>query len=199
MRKKIRFFQSVHFKIAMVFVLLLLISVEIIGAIFIRELEKNTVSAFEESMGANVEQLASSLSLELAADDDGDGTLKRIINDFSKRDVFEVRVVDDKGIVRATSDANQQGVIGKKNDLTVLNDFTEKQLEQRDPVTHKRVYINVQPIKSATGDAIIGVLYVKSDIEARYETINETMIILFSAGIRFKTSVTSSFKKVAII
>ncbi len=183
MRKKIRFFQSVHFKIAMVFVLLLLISVEIIGAIFIRELEKNNISAFKESMNANVEQLASNLSAELSSsDDEDDDTLKRAVNEFSKKDVFEVRVVDDKAIVRATSDANKQSDIGKKNDILELNDFTEKRKEIKDTATNKRVYINVQQIKSPTGDAVIGALYVKSDIESRYKDVNDTALIFFSAS-----------------
>ena len=184
MRKRIRFFQSVHFKIAMVFVLLLLISVEIIGAIFIRELEKNTISAYEEATTVNVEQFAANLSVVLTqSEDEGDGNLKRTANDFSRRDIFEVRIVDDKGIVRATSDANQQGLIGKKNDLVVLNEFTEKRLEQIDPVTNKRVYINVQPIKSSVGDAVIGALYVKSDIESKYEDISATILMFFSASL----------------
>ncbi|WP_314060524.1 cell wall metabolism sensor histidine kinase WalK [uncultured Vagococcus sp.] len=183
MRKKIRFFQSVHFKIAMVFVLLLLISVEIIGAIFIRELEKNNISAFKDSMNANVEQLASNLSAELSSSDDvDDATLKRAVNEFSKKDVFEVRVVDDKAIVRATSDANRQSDIGKKNDIPELNDFTEKRKEIKDVTTNKRVYINVQQIKSPTGDAVIGALYVKSDIESRYKDVNDTALIFFSAS-----------------
>lgn len=183
MRKKIRFFQSVHFKIAMVFVLLLLISVEIIGAIFIRELEKNNISAFKDSMNANVEQLASNLSAELSSsEDEADVTLKRAVNEFSKKDVFEVRVVDDKAIVRATSDANRQSDIGRKNDIPELNDFTEKRKEIIDATTNKRVYINVQQIKSPTGDAVIGALYVKSDIESRYKDVNDTALIFFSAS-----------------
>ena len=183
MRKKIHFFQSVHFKIAMVFVLLLLISVEIIGAIFIRELEKNTITSFEDTMNAQVELLASNLSTELiSVGDDGDITLKRTVNEFSKRDVFEVRVVDDKGIVRATSDANQQNMVGKKNDIAALNDFTEKRKEQNDPATNRRVYINVQQIRSPAGDAVIGGLYVKSDIESKYNEVSNTTLLFFSAS-----------------
>ncbi|WEG73563.1 cell wall metabolism sensor histidine kinase WalK [Vagococcus intermedius] len=184
MRKKISFFQSVHFKIAMVFVLLLLISVEIIGAIFIRELEKNTLTTFKETMNVQVESLASNLSTELiAGDEEGDAVLKRTVNEFSKRDVYEVRVVDDKGIVRASSDANNQNIIGKKNDIAALNDFTEKRQEQKDSETKQRVYINVQQIRSPAGDAVIGGVYVKSDIESKYGEINNTTLLFFSASV----------------
>ncbi|QIL45769.1 cell wall metabolism sensor histidine kinase WalK [Vagococcus coleopterorum] len=183
MGKKIKFFQSVHFKIAMVFVLLLLISVEIIGAIFIRELEKNTITSFEDTMNSQVELLAANLSGELSANEaESDAALKRMVISFAKNDIFEVRVVDDKGIVRATSDVNQQSVIGQKNDIAALNDFTEKRHEEEDKDSGRRVYINVQQIKSQTGDAVIGGLYVKSDIESRYNEVSDTAMIFFTAS-----------------
>lgn len=183
MEKKIKFFQSVHFKIAMVFVLLLLISVEIIGAIFIRELEKNTVTTFEETTNAQVELLASNLSTELTTKTrDDDMSLKRMVISFAKNDISEVRVVDDKGIVRATSDVNQQNSVGKKNNISELNDFMEKRHEIKDKETGRRVYINVQPIKSATGDTVIGAIYVKSDIESRYNEVSSTAVIFFTAS-----------------
>lgn len=183
MEKKIKFFQSVHFKIAMVFVLLLLISVQIIGAIFIRELEKNTVTTFEETTNAQVELLASNLSTELTTKTrDDDMSLKRMVISFAKNDISEVRVVDDKGIVRATSDVNQQNSVGKKNNISELNDFMEKRHEIKDKETGRRVYINVQPIKSATGDTVIGAIYVKSDIESRYNEVSSTAVIFFTAS-----------------
>ena len=47
MEKKVRFYRSVNFKIAFSFILILLISIEIIGAYFIRGLEKSTSSIVE--------------------------------------------------------------------------------------------------------------------------------------------------------
>ncbi len=53
----------------------------------------------------------------------------------------------------------------------------------------KRVNINVQPILSPTGDAVIGALYVKSNIEQKYSEINNTAVIflycLTNCGIYF--------------
>lgn len=151
----------------MVFVLLLVISVEIIGAIFIRELENTTINTFQINMNSQVEQLASNLSNELTSDTDDpdDLNLKRIISEFAKNDILEVRVVDDKGIVRATSEVTKQSDVGKKNDYNSLNDFSEKRTEITDPNTGERVYINVQQVKSTTGNAVIGAVYVKSNIE----------------------------------
>lgn len=183
MRKKIKFFQSVHFKIAMVFALLLLISVEIIGAIFIRELENSTLDTFKSNVDVQVEQLASSLSSELVTgkENQDDSNLKRLVNEFARNDILEVRVVDDKGIVRATSEVTKQNDVGKKNDGS-LNDFSDKGIEQKDSETGKRVYQKNQQINSSTGNAVIGAVYVKANIEGKYEEVNDITIIFFTAS-----------------
>ena len=50
MKKKVHFFQSVNFKIALSFILLLLIAIQIIGGYFIRKLEATTISDFKKNM-----------------------------------------------------------------------------------------------------------------------------------------------------
>ena len=75
-------------------------------------------------------------------------------------DIIEIRVVDEKGIIRATTEVSEQGSVGKKNDYVDMNDFTTKRYVALDD-DGKRVNINIQPILSPTGDAVIGALYVK--------------------------------------
>lgn len=182
--KRIRFFSSVHFKIALVFVLLLMISVEIIGAIFIRELEASTIHTFESNMTTQVETLATNLGSEMSQrnDEPKEQNTKQILSEFSKSDVLEARLVDDKGIVIATSDPNLQGDIGKKNDYELFNTFSQKKEERKDPQTGKRVFVNIEQIYSPTGDAVIGFLYVKSDIESKYQQVSDITLIFFYAS-----------------
>lgn len=182
--KRIRFFSSVHFKIALVFVLLLMISVEIIGAIFIRELEASTIHTFESNMTTQVETLATNLGSEMSQrnDEPKEQNTKQILSEFSKSDVLEARLVDDKGIVIATSDPNLQGDIGKKNDYELFNAFSQKKEERKDPQTGKRVFVNIEQIYSPTGDAVIGFLYVKSDIESKYQQVSDITLIFFYAS-----------------
>ena len=47
MNKKTRFYQSINFKIALVFALLLMITLEIVGVIFVRQLEQQNLSQFK--------------------------------------------------------------------------------------------------------------------------------------------------------
>lgn len=185
MKKKVHFFQSLNFKIALSFILLLLIAIEIIGGYFIRELEATTVTDFKKSVDLQVVQLANTLSTQMSTKDsdraDIDVALKKTLSDFSSTDIIEARIVDDKGIVRATNDLNQQSIIGKKNDYRDLNDLSSKKYAAMD--NDKRVYINVQPIQSQTGETVIGVLYVKSNLESKYQEITNTASIFFTASI----------------
>lgn len=181
MNKRIRFYQSVHFKIGSTFCLLLLVSIEIIGAVFIRQLERSTITSFQETVNHQVEGVASNLSAEMAKPDSTEKyeTIKNVLSDFAKSDVIEARVVDEKGIIMATTKSSLQNSVGNRNDYTILNDLTKKREEQRDSETGKRVYINVQPITSPTGDAVIGGLYYKTDIESKYTEIRNIVTMFF--------------------
>ncbi|MGX7132732.1 MULTISPECIES: cell wall metabolism sensor histidine kinase WalK [Enterococcus] len=186
MKKKVRFFQSVNFKIALAFILILLISIEIIGAYFIRGLENSTIDNFTKNMNQQVSSLAGTVGSELSKKDASDttvadATIQRILDNTMSSDMIEMRVVDEKGIVRATTNAADKSTIGKKNDYQDTTDFTAKRAI--DEATGKRVYIIVQPIQSPTGDAAIGVLYVKSDIEKKYQEIYDTALIFVTASL----------------
>ena len=97
--------------------------------------------------------------------------------------MIEMRVVDEKGIVLATTDVSGKSAIGKKNDYQELDDFTIKSMKVADKDTHSRVLINVHPIQSMTGDTVLGALYVKSDIEDQYQQIKNIAVIFVTASL----------------
>ncbi|MGX7205162.1 cell wall metabolism sensor histidine kinase WalK [Enterococcus pingfangensis] len=185
MEKRVRFYRSVNFKIAFSFILILLISIEIIGAYFIRGLETSTINNFTKDMNQRVSLLSTTLGTAMAEDSANEGTqLQRILENNTAADITEMWVVDDKGIVIATNDVGQKdSIIGKKNEYSDIDDFSIKQYVTLDD-NNKRVCINVQPIQSPTGDsAVIGALYVKSDIEQKYTEISNTALIFFTASL----------------
>ena len=187
MRERVRFFQSVNFKIALTFILILLISIEIIGAYFIRGLEKSIVDNFTKGMDTQVAALANTLSSELDRDQADDETIQaniqRLLDNSSTSEMIEMRVVDEKGIVLATTDVSGKSAIGKKNDYQELDDFTIKSMKVADKDTRSRVLINVHPIQSMTGDTVLGALYVKSDIEDQYQQIKNIAVIFVTASL----------------
>ena len=129
--------------------------------------------------------LSTTLGSTMAEDSENEADqLQRLLENNSAADIKEMWVVDDKGIVLATNDVGQKdSIVGKRNEYSDIDDFSMKQYVTLDD-NNKRVYINVQPIQSPTGDsAVIGALYVKSDIEQKYSEIGNTALIFFTASL----------------
>ena len=117
-----------NFKIALTFILILLISIQIIGAYFIRELEKTTIDAFKRDMEARASTLVVTLGSELSRMDAEDSldwdamnsSLNRILSSTNSSEILEMRVVDEQGIIRATTNINDRGSVGEKTITEIM-------------------------------------------------------------------------------
>ncbi|EAC5437441.1 cell wall metabolism sensor histidine kinase WalK, partial [Listeria monocytogenes] len=178
MKNKVRFFQSVNFKIALTFILILLIAIQIIGAYFIRELERTTVDAFKRDMEARASTLVVTLGSELSRMDNDDGldwdsmnaSLNRILTSTNSSEILEMRVVDEQGIIRATTNINDRGSVGEKNDYRDYD--TNRSEVLYDESSGQRVFNIVQSIQSPTGDTVLGTLYLRSNLESKYNEVS---------------------------
>ncbi|WEZ08855.1 cell wall metabolism sensor histidine kinase WalK [Priestia flexa] len=131
--KKVRFFQSIHLKFVLIYVLLILIAMQIIGVYFVRQLEKELVNNFTNSLTERVGLLAYNIEQELEKTrNDTSPTLEEdlevVLRDFasmqgiSSKDILEVRVIDPNRRIIGTSNPNPEQIVGKKiNDLAVTN------------------------------------------------------------------------------
>ncbi|MFZ7151025.1 cell wall metabolism sensor histidine kinase WalK [Enterococcus gallinarum] len=189
MKNKVRFFRSVNFKIALTFILILLISIQIIGAYFIRELEKTTIDAFKRDMEARASTLVVTLGSELSRMDAEDSldwdamnsSLNRILSSTNSSEILEMRVVDEQGIIRATTNINDRGSVGEKNDYRDYD--TNRSEVLYDESTGQRVYNIVQSIQSPTGDTVLGTLYLRSNLEQKYSEVSDTAVIFVTASL----------------
>ncbi|MCM3736306.1 cell wall metabolism sensor histidine kinase WalK [Bacillus cytotoxicus] len=158
--KKVGFFQSIHLKFVLIYMLLILIAMQIIGVYFVRELEKNLVKSFKESLTQRTNLLAYNLKQEFAKEREKtkdptlEEALKTSIEDFAsdrKADIQEVRIIDENSRVLATSHQYNQGIVGKKTtDLLVKRALVQdKPVEKMeiDRNTGKRVQVVATPIK----------------------------------------------------
>lgn len=50
MNSKIKFYQTIHFKIALVFALMLMLTLEVVGAVFVRQLEQENLNTFKQQI-----------------------------------------------------------------------------------------------------------------------------------------------------
>ena len=189
MNKKIKWFQSIHFKIPMLFIFLLLVSLQIIGAYFIRQLETELINNFDNQMSLNIRFLENSLT-PILEDEDQDTTeslIQNILRDYIGGDFLEIQVVDDQGYILGTNDQTRQAVVGlKSTDRDVQQALlleSNRKYQYLDEDKNSRVLKNVSPIFSSSNSGeIIGVVMMESNIETVYSLIRDVVTIFLNAS-----------------
>ena len=191
--KKVGFFQSIHLKFVLIYMLLILMAMQIIGVYFVRELEKNLVKSFKESLTQRTNLLAYNLKQEFAKERDKakdptlEEALKTSIEDFAsdrKADIQEVRVIDESSRVLATSHQYNQGIVGKKTtDLLVKRALVQgKSVEKMeiDRDTGNRVQVVATPIKVDNNNkpCVIYIVASMEDVYQQMKLINQ----IFATG-----------------
>ncbi|KIS03398.1 cell wall metabolism sensor histidine kinase WalK [Paucilactobacillus wasatchensis] len=190
MNSKIKFFQSIHFKIALVFALMLLITLEVVGAVFVRQLEHQNLSTFEQQVELP-SYVDNSLSDQLvrSSTTKTNAKIRDILSDVNNANISEIRVIDNKGVVRGSSDTNDQTIVGQKTtDENVKNaiynnrSYTENTY---DDTNHNRYYVSVVPLLNSSGSSnnVVGVLYMRASLEGVYANINSITLIYLSASL----------------
>ena len=138
MNSKIKFYQTIHFKIALVFALMLMLTLEVVGAVFVRQLEQENLNTFKQQIELPT-YVDSSLAKQLSRTNEkaANRQIKQILSEVKNNNISEIRVVDAKGIVRGTSNASNQDVVGQrttdeavKNTLLNNRSHTEKHIRQ---------------------------------------------------------------------
>ncbi|CAM3112056.1 cell wall metabolism sensor histidine kinase WalK [Lactiplantibacillus plajomi] len=190
--KRRNFFKSINFKIALVFALLLLITLEIVGAIFVRQLESTNIRQFKSTVqiptyvdNSLAEQLASNKTTK------ANNQIKTILSNYNYNNIDEIRVIDSKGTIRGTNDVNDQGIVGQKTtDRNVKNAIYNNRSYTKntyDTQNNGRYYISIVPLytSSSTGNnsQLVGVLYVRANMKSVYSTINTIMGIFVVASL----------------
>jgi two-component system sensor histidine kinase VicK len=190
MNKKIRLVHSIHFKIPMLFILLLLVSLQLIGAYFIRELETKMISNFDSQMSLNAGFLEKTLQPILMADDTEklEESVQTILSDFTGSNILETQVMDEQGYILGINDQTLQTLIGTKStdrdvqQVILLDAPSSYQYVKED--TNSRVLKNISPIYSTDNTGtLIGVLVMESNIESVYSQMSQTVGIFLNASV----------------
>lgn len=192
MKKKIGFFQSIDFKIVFVFIVLLLVALELIGAYFVKQLETKLTDNFQEERRLQVGFLDNALQ-PLLKDDENlnmnmDEEISRLLTDFSGNGVLEAQVINPKNHIIGTSDSTNQSIVGKNsNDRDVQQALllSSKITNQyKDQVTNDRIWKLVSPIIADDGsNKVLGVISLKTNIETVYQQIEEITLIFLNASL----------------
>lgn len=174
-------FNSINTKIAVVFMLLLLATIEIIGAYFTRQLEQNSVNSFQSSIqipNIITNQLASQL---LKDNRNTNENLNQLVNDYNNNAISEIIVVDNKGIIRAVSNLNDKNKIGQR-----ATNVKVKQATAGRPVTqivndHGNYMVQITPLM-ANGTSV-GAIYVKASMQGVFNNLKQISLMFLTASV----------------
>ncbi|MCT4396026.1 cell wall metabolism sensor histidine kinase WalK [Periweissella beninensis] len=189
MQRIFRSFQSIHFKIALVFALMLLVTLELVGAFFVHQLEQQTRKTFSTQI-----QLQSYVNqslgeqLMLSNQSKANRKIHTILTDVNNQNITEIRVIDVKGTIRGTSDVNNQQIIGQKTtDNNVKNALSQRSYEKENVEVQNgdRYEVTTTPVVTVQGNhnAIVGVIVVRANMESVYKSINNITGIYIYASI----------------
>ena len=181
---KVNFFKSIHVKLVLIYILLIMLALQIIGIYFSQALERNLKQNFQESINQRVDLMQYSIREEILKERDDsmptlEESLKPIVKEFSTGDILEIRVLDNRQRILATSEANNQYLIGQRSNTDTVRRAISAEMFidmiSLDEKTRNRVWELATPIRNGPSqdDEIIGVLYIISDIETVFRQMSE--------------------------
>ncbi|MGO1988037.1 cell wall metabolism sensor histidine kinase WalK [Mammaliicoccus vitulinus] len=173
-------FQSLHIKLVVIYVLLIIIGMQIIGLYFTNSLEKELTRNFKTNIEQHVKQINYNIKKTYNSEDPNRNFQKEIqgiLDDYANRtEIDEIRFIDQDQIIVATSKATNQNTVNQKvNDSSVqkalsLGKSNDKIVLKNDSSDRNRVWIKNKPVKYE--GEVVGDIYVESDIDSVYEQLN---------------------------
>ncbi len=185
--RKVGFFNSIHVKFVLIYVMLILLALQIIGLNFSKGLEqtlkKNFTTSIEDRINLVEFSVREEMLKERPSDDPSlESSLRTVLTGFSSEDINEVLVIDSKYRILASSVLDhQKTLVGRKSteDIVkraVISETASPQVIKYNKKTNSRVLIRAFPIMN--GSEVIGALYVESNIEKVFKQIDQINRIL---------------------
>ena len=222
---KKRYFSSIRVKFVIVYVLVNIISLQLIGLFFTTQLRTTNINTFEQNIMEQEkilnyhirEELDKDKSNSLTESDndtkstDTKSSITKLVSEFNIQKLLLVSVIDkDSKIVASSSKNGNDDYLSKRSFdpqvSQVLKTGESAKKIQTNPDTNRRVWLYVSPIKK--DNEVVGVVSLMADIESVYQdlvgitkifTVGTILSILITTIIGFVASktVTSSIEKMS--
>ena len=222
---KKRYFSSIRVKFVIVYVLVNIISLQLIGLFFTTQLRTTNINTFEQNIMEQEKILNYHIREELdkdksnsltESDNDNKSTdtkssITKLVSEFNIQKLLLVSVIDkDSKIVASSSKNGNDDYLSKRSFdpqvSQVLKTGESAKKIQTNPDTNRRVWLYVSPIKK--DNEVVGVVSLMADIESVYQdlvgitkifTVGTILSILITTIIGFVASktVTSSIEKMS--
>lgn len=194
--KKIRFYQAINAKIVFIIVMVIIFALQLIGANFITQTERQLVNNFTENQQLQMNFLENSvlpfleMHEEIVETPEGIeplNELETLIADFSGTAITGIVAVDNDFVVLANSDNTQQLAVGKLlSDDDIRSAILQGSSTARqiiNPAVNARRWRMIEPVYSTTSpQTVVGAIIMESNIEAIYTQVTEITIIFLRAS-----------------
>lgn len=182
---KVSFFKSIHVKFVLIYILLILLAMQIIGLYFAQQLEETLIDNFKSSIEDRMNIVEFSVREELIkerTDEDltAEQSLRSVLNGFKSDDIDEIRVIDSRYRILASSAVENQSLVGQRSTSdVVMQSIVGETPYDRNYVNGQaeRIWVRTQPIM-AEGGEVLGTLYMEADIENVYNQMDDINSIL---------------------
>ena len=190
-QRPFRFFQSIYFKIPLLFVFILVITFQFIGVIFIDQLETQTVDNFKVQINTQADFLANNITPILSNSDQESQSvlnqLRQTLETFSSTAPARLEVINNAQTIIATNQGLDQSSIGNQTTdadaRNVLLYQTELRSEYSDPETDAPIYKLIKPIFGTTQTTLLGVLVIEANMEQIYSQNNNIIDLFLQSSI----------------
>ena len=190
-QRPFRFFQSIYFKIPLLFVFILVITFQFIGVIFIDQLETQTVDNFKVQINTQADFLANNITPILSNSDQESQSvlnqLRQTLETFSSTAPARLEVINNAQTIIATNQGLDQSSIGNQTTdadaRNVLLYQNELRSEYTDPETDAPIYKLIKPIFGTTQTTLLGVLVIEANMEQIYSQNNNIIDLFLQSSI----------------
>lgn len=196
---KRRIFTSIRGKFVIVYVLVNIISLQLIGLYFTTQLKSKDIDSFQQNiieqekiLNYNVREELAKKNSNKSNEDTINSSITKLTSEFYIKKLQIVSVIDAESKVISSSSKNgNDDYYGKRNldslVSQVLKTGESSNKFQVDKDTNKRVWLYVDPLKK--DNEVIGAIILISDIEGVYQEIND-VIRIFIVGTGFSILIT---------
>lgn len=190
-QRPFRFFQSIYFKIPLLFVFILVITFQFIGVIFIDQLETQTVDNFKVQINTQADFLVNNITPILSNSDQESQSvlnqLRQTLETFSSTAPARLEVINNAQTIIATNQGLDQSSIGNQTTdadaRNVLLYQNELRSEYSDPETDAPIYKLIKPIFGTTQTTLLGVLVIEANMEQIYSQNNDIIDLFLQSSI----------------
>lgn len=188
MKQFLKNLQSLHIKLVIIYVLLIVIGMQIIGLYFTNTLEKELTGNFQDNIETQVSLIDTRINeLYTEYGDDSEQfreEIQNLLSDYGNRpEIEEVRYVNSDNVLVATSRISNESNIGSRinaplTEEAITTGTRNEEIYVDVEQNHQRVWLLNQPV--IQDNQILGAIYTASNIETVYqqlEAINNTFII----------------------